>query len=84
MAPCAHFQKLDVGINNLFSNLDLGTFSLFSWALFMVKFSNKVFKIQKICKLTKKRQKRRRKKLFLIFNFRIFFMYAVAPKTAQE
>ena len=33
-APCAHFQKLDVGINKFFSNLDLGTLSWFSWSLF--------------------------------------------------
>ena len=30
-APCGHFQKLDVGINNFFSNLCLGTLSLFSF-----------------------------------------------------
>ena len=43
-APCAHFQNLDAGTNQFFTNLDLGIFSLFSRALFMVKFSNKVFK----------------------------------------
>ena len=32
-APFAHFQKLDSGINNFFSNLDSGIFSLFGSAL---------------------------------------------------
>ena len=42
-AHCAHFQKLDVGINKFFSNLDLGIFSLFwsrvfSWLNLITKF----------------------------------------------
>ena len=28
------FKKIDVGINQFFSNLDFGSFSWFSWALF--------------------------------------------------
>ena len=33
-AHCARFQKLDVGINNFFSNLDLGIFLPVLWSLF--------------------------------------------------
>ena len=33
-ALCAHFQKLDVGINHFFSNLDLCVFTWVTWSLF--------------------------------------------------
>ena len=33
-APCVHFQKLDLGTDQLFSNLGLGTFSSFGSELF--------------------------------------------------
>ena len=32
-APCAHFQKLDVGINNFCSYLDLDVIALLTWLL---------------------------------------------------
>ena len=46
-APCAHFQKLDVGINKKNSTLGLGIFPLVLWLLFMVKSKNKLFKNSK-------------------------------------
>ena len=36
-APCGHFQKLNVSIEQFFSNLDLGIFSSFVSALFCGK-----------------------------------------------
>ena len=75
-APCAHFQKLDVGINQFFSNLDC-VFSLgFFGCFFMVKSNNKVFKNSK-----KNGKKNKNKKIILRKNI---YMYAGAPKFAQE
>ena len=58
-APCAHFQKLDVGINKFFSNLDFGIFSFLVQRFFMVKFDNKVFKNSKKSQNYKKKQKKK-------------------------
>ena len=48
-APCAHFQKLDVGINQFFSNLDLYVFTWVLWVLSWLNLITKFLKVQTNC-----------------------------------
>ena len=77
-ATCAYFQKLHVGRDNFFSNLDAYVFSSFGSAFFMVKFNNKVFK--------KIKKSENPKKIVFIFFYFIFFLkiYALFPKSVQK